>query len=49
MASFPSSRETTSQPGIELLATLLGLGTSPLASGSLGSSQTILPHAFETL
>ena len=37
---FPSDRERISQSGMEPLTTLFGLGTSPVLSGSLGSSQT---------
>jgi hypothetical protein len=37
-----SIKEMMSQPGIKLPSNLLGLGTFPLSSGSLGSSQTNL-------
>ena len=40
LASFPSSRKTISRLGIEPPTTLFGLDTSPLPSGSLGSSRT---------
>ena len=36
LGSFPSSRETFSQPVIELLITPFGLGTSTQSSGSFG-------------
>ncbi len=41
LASFPSSRETVSQPWIEPQATPFSLGTIPLSSGSLGSCRTL--------
>ena len=40
MANILSSRETISQPGIEPPITPFGLGTPPLSSSNLGSSQT---------
>jgi hypothetical protein len=42
LASFPSSREMISQPGIGPPTTPFSFGTFPLSSGSLGSSRQLL-------
>jgi hypothetical protein len=49
LASLPSSRETSSRPGIELPTTPFGLSIFPLSSGSLGSSQVTWRHNFHQI